>query len=174
MIYNKEIIGNKIKLRTVELSDCRKYYLDWLNDPEVNQYLETRWHEQSIDTIKEFVKSIRESSHSYLFAIIYQDKHIRNIKIGPIHPIYKFADVSYFIGDKNCWKKGIATEAIKLVGKFAFEELNLHRLEAGAFEQNIGSQKALLANGFVKEATYHKKSYLKLGDEYCDTIGMHY
>lgn len=168
MLYDKIIKSEDVVLRTLELSDCKQYYLDWLNDKNINQYLETRWSEQTLESIRVFVKSIRESTHSYLFAILYENRHVGNIKIGPIHPIYKFADISYFIGDRSVWNKGIATKAIRLIVKFGFEELNLNRIEAGAFEQNIGSQKALLKNGFIREAIYRKKFFLENSDEYCD------
>lgn len=169
MLYNGILKGEKIILRMVELKDCNSKYLSWLNDREVNQYLETRWEEQTTDKIKNFVASIRESNHSYLFAIIYQNEHIGNIKIGPIHPIYKYADVSYFIGEKSTWGKGIATEAVRLITKFAFETLNLNRVQAGAFENNVGSQKALERNDYKKEATYRKKSFINLDDDYIDS-----
>ena len=168
MIDTESLVGEKITLRLLETSDCQKYYLDWLNDKDVNQYLETRWQEQSLEAIKDFVISIRESSHSYLFAIIFNNKHVGNIKIGPIHPIYKYADISYFIGDKSAWGQGIATEAITLIIKFAFDVLGLYRLQAGAFEQNIGSQKALLKCGFKQEAIFRKKAFLTSINDFCD------
>ena len=163
-----EISGKNLVLKPIDESYAKEYYLNWLLDKEVNQYLETRLEEQNIDKIKEFIKSIRESSHSYLFAIIYQNKHIGNIKIGPIDPVYKKADVSYFIGDKTCWGKGLATEAVYLILKFGFEVLNLKRIEAGAFEQNVASQKVLLKNKFKKEGTLRKSAFLNKGDSYCD------
>ena len=98
MILNHKISGINIDLRTIELNDCQQYYLDWLNDPEVNQYLETRWYPQSLESIRSFVESMRNSTDSFLFAIEQNGKHIGNIKIGPIHNIYKHADVSCFIG----------------------------------------------------------------------------
>lgn len=169
MIYDGILKGMSIYLRMVDLTDCSVVYLNWLNDVEVNQYLETRWSEQSLESIKKFVEDIRNSDHSYLFAIIKDEKHTGNIKIGPIHPIYKYADVSYFIGDKTQWGKGVATESIKLVTDFGFKILGLNRLQAGAYENNIGSQKALEKNGYIKEATYRKKYFTNLGDEYIDS-----
>jgi len=168
MIYNEILQGDNIKLRMVELSDCNENYYNWMNDKEINQYMETRWNEQTNESIKSFVEQIRKSDHSYLFAIIYKDKHVGNIKIGPIHPIYKYADVSYFIGDKTVWGKGIATEAISIVTKFAFKELNLHKIQAGAFEQNIGSQKALIKAGYKQEGIFKKKVFLTSSENYCD------
>jgi len=154
MIYKENLSGKLITLRTIEISDCNEAYVSWLNDSMVNQYLETRFSVQTLQSIIEFVYGMIKSDSSYLFAMITNDgnsKHIGNIKLGPIHPHYLCADVSYFIGDKNYWGKGIATEAIKLVVDFAFDKLKLHRVQAGVFEHNIGSVKALEKSGFICE-----------------------
>lgn len=62
--------------------------------------------------------------------------------------------MSYFIGEKNAWGKGFATEAIQLVTHFAFEQLHLHRLQAGLYASNIGSGKALEKAGYHLEAVF--------------------
>lgn len=169
MKYDGQITGKNIILRTLELADCQEYYINWLNDNETNQYLESRWSKHDISSVKNFVASINNSEHSYIFAIIQGTKHIGNIKIGPIDYLYKFADIGYLIGEKSCWGKGYATEAIGLILEFAFETLKLHRVEAGAYEQNIGSQKALLKNGFIQEGVFRKRKFLKTHDMYCDS-----
>ena len=168
MIIQKQLIGEKIILRQIELSDCNDNYVDWLNDPDVNQYLETKWSDQNIESIKVFVESQRNNDHSVLFAIVLKENntHIGNIKIGPIHPHYSHADISYFIGEKEHWHKGIATEAIELISKFGFEDLNLHRIEAGAYECAIGSWKALEKCGFKREGILRKQVLFK--DNYID------
>lgn len=169
MKYDGQIIGKNIILRTLELADCQEYCVNWLNDDETNQYLESRWSRHDINSVKNFVASINNSEHSYIFAIIQGTKHIGNIKIGPIDYLYKFADIGYLIGEKSYWGKGYTTEAIGLISEFAFETLKLHRVEAGAYEQNIGSQKALLKNGFIQEGVFRKRKFLKTHDMYCDS-----
>lgn len=168
MIYNEILKGKNIYLRMLELEDCRQYYVDWMNDKEVNQYLESRWTEQTPARIQDFVKSIRESTHSYMFAIIFQNRHVGNIKLGPIHSIYKYADIGYLIGDRTVWGLGIATEAISLITRFGFEVLKLNRLQAGCFEQNIGSQRALQKNNYTLECINRQKAFLNYGDTYSD------
>ena len=170
MVADEVLQGKRVGLRPVELDDCTETYLAWLQDPEVNRYLETRWSPQSIDTIRDFVTSVRASSHSYLFAIIYQGLHVGNIKIGPIHPIYKYADISYFVGERSSWGKGIASEAIALITDFAFRTLKLNRIQAGFFDQNRGSEKVLIKNGFVKEAVFRKQLFVDDPSQYCDHI----
>jgi len=160
MTYKGILSGKLVTLRTIELSDCTEEYLSWLNDPMVNKYLETRLSTQTHQSIYDFVHEMIRSDSSYLFAMISNDsriKHIGNIKLGPVHPFYLYADVSYFIGDKDYWGKGIATEAIKQVVDLAFNKFILHRVQAGVFEHNIGSIKALENSGFILEGRRQKQ-----------------
>ena len=92
IIQNKLITKKGFIIRSISLDDCNEKYVNWLNDKEVNQYLETRWCEQNIESIKDFVRKQIASEDSYLFAICKQDgTHIGNIKIGPINNRYKHA-----------------------------------------------------------------------------------
>lgn len=158
--YEKLILRNKrIILRPVTDADCTPTYVAWLQDSNVNQFLETRWSEQNIDTIRAFVQKMSVSEDNFLFAIRVRTTgtHIGNIKIGPINRNHGYADISYFIGDRQYWGKGFATEAIKLVTKFAFEVLQLYRVQAGAYERNIGSIRALQKAGFCQEGCLRKQ-----------------
>ena len=159
MIYEKEINGSSVSLRSITINDCNEKYLKWLNDPDVNKYLETRLTAQNINAIEEFVMSKITSTDEYLFAIIYNEskEHVGNIKLGPINYNHAFADISYFIGAKECWGKGLATEAICLVTRFAFENLNLFKCAAGVYENNMASLKALEKAGYELEGRIKKK-----------------
>lgn len=147
-------------LRRISIEDCDKNYLNWMNDPEINKYLESRFMTHTIDSLKDFVTSMNNSDNNVLFAIIDKesDTHIGNIKLGNIHPIHKYADIGLIIGDKTYWGRGIATNAIKLVSEYAFDELNLRKVFAGVYENNIGSIRAFEKCGFrkayIKEDTY--------------------
>jgi RimJ/RimL family protein N-acetyltransferase len=155
MKYNENVIdGEKIILRNIEITDCNEKYISWLNDKEVNQYLESRLTVQTIETIQKFVLNIINSEDTYMFAIINKktNKHIGNIKIGPIHPIYKNTFIGYLIGEKECWGKGMGTEAVYLTIKFCFDILGLHKVSAGIVASNIASSKILEKMGFQREA----------------------
>ncbi|MDF1876170.1 GNAT family N-acetyltransferase, partial [Sulfurimonas sp. SAG-AH-194-I05] len=116
----------------------------------------------SLSDIKNFVKSIEEDSNSILFAICDNktDNHIGNIKIGPINRIHRKADISFFIGNKDYWSKGYAKESIELILEYAFNILNLHKLCAGVYEDNIGSKKTLENNGFIVEGIKKDECYI--------------
>lgn len=149
----EKISGKNIYLRLLQTSDVSDAYVRWLGDPEVNRYLETRFQPQTHASIMEFVKAKLGSKTELLFAICLaaDDRHIGNIKLGPINEHHRSADVSLFIGEKAEWGKGYAGEAISLVTKHAFTRLKLNKLKAGCYGANQGSARAFERCGYVRE-----------------------
>lgn len=164
--------GENLYLRPINLNDVSKKYVNWMNDPYINQYLESRFAEQTMESVKDFVKSMIGSQTDILLAICEKDsgRHVGNIKIGPINTIHSHAEVGLLIGEKECWGKGYGSEAIGLVVDYAFKTLNIHRLTAGAYAENISSIKAFKKNGFLVEGTY--RNHVFYNDVFVDCIRM--
>lgn len=162
--------GQHCYLRTVTLDDCTERYVSWLNDPEVNRFLETRWIGHDLTSVRAFVADMLRHPDNYLLAIcdLQTDQHVGNIKLGPISRTHRYADVSYFIGERHCWGKGIATDAIREVTKFALNDLGLHRVQAGVYNSNVASCRALERVGYRLEGRLHQK--LRSGDSWEDHL----
>ncbi|MBN1615178.1 MAG: GNAT family N-acetyltransferase [Deltaproteobacteria bacterium] len=154
--------GKQIFLREVRLSDVDDNYYRWLNDPDVTQYLEIRHIPRSRENIGKYVTAMDGNPDEILLAICLKEngRHIGNIKLGPVNWIHRFAEVSLMIGEKTLWRKGIATEAIFLITRYAFDVLNLNKLRAGCYESNIGSSKAFLKVGFLQEGALKNHWYV--------------
>jgi RimJ/RimL family protein N-acetyltransferase len=169
MKYDKNIIqGRNISLRNIKFTDCNEKYVRWLNDKEVNKYLDSRLAIQTLESIQTFVSKIVESEDNYMFAIIdKEDRHIGNIKIGPIHPVYKSTSIGYLIGEKKHWGSGLGTEAVYLATRFCFDILNLHKVNAGIIAPNIQSARILEKIGFRKEACIREAVVLD-NEQYTD------
>ncbi len=150
-ITRVNLIGEAVTLRPLTVSDFSEQYLGWMNNPEINLYLETRWTEQTRSTIEIFLKEMEKCINSVLFGIFFDGKHVGNIKIGPVNWNHIYADVSYFIGDRNAWGQGLATEAVSLVTRFGFERLGLNKCKAGVYSGNPGSCRVLEKVGYRKE-----------------------
>jgi len=155
------IEGERIYLREVRPSDVNENYYSWMNDPEVTRYLESRFYPNSMEGLHEYVASKLGDRDNVFLAIVLKegDRHIGNIKLGPINWIHRLADVGILIGEKACWGKGYATEAIRLVANYAFRMLNLHKLTAGCYELNQGSAKAFQKAGFVIDGVRKQHHY---------------
>ena len=145
--------GKKIFLRKLILSDVSLNYVNWLNAPDINKFLESRFKKHTIVSVKNFIRKLSTDENIFFLAIIEKKslKHIGNIKLDSINWFHSHAEIGILIGDKERWGKGYGTESILLLSKFAFKELKLNKLVAGAYESNIGSKKAFLQAGFHLE-----------------------
>ena len=164
------ITGDRIYLRPLTVDDCSLEYVAWLNEPQINRYLETRWSRQDMASVKAFVAAMDESPDNLLCGIFLneEDRHIGNIKVGPINRLHNFADVSYFVGDRSAWGSGYGSEAVALMTRYALEELKLHKVMAGVYRSNIGSIRVLEKNGYRLEACFTNK--LRLDDGWEDHL----
>jgi len=87
---------------------------------------EERWFERQLNDEK-----------SRIFAIeTEKGVHIGNIGLHEI--VYKDgkATLGIMIGEKGYWGQGYGSDALKALLRFAFEELNLHRLYLSVFDFN--------------------------------------
>ena len=148
---------NLKKIKLIKLNpkkDISEKYLGWMNDPEVQEYTEQKFAKHSLANIRKFVEEKNSSKYEFLYGIFIVKKtfkiHLGNIKLGPINFTHKRAAISYFIGDKELWGKGYATQAIKEITKIA-KKMGLKKLKAGLYEMNIGSKKILEKNNFKLE-----------------------
>lgn len=147
--------GERLILRPLTEADVTDQYIAWLNDPEVNRFLETRFERHDAATVARFVRDKMDSPTDHLFGMFldHGQRHIGNIKLGPVNVHHATAPISLFIGDKTAWGKGYAQEAIALVTRFGFMDKGLHKLEAGCYEHNHGSRRAFEKCGFLVEGT---------------------
>lgn len=164
------IAGNRIYLRRIKISDVKRNYCAWMNDPEVVRYTESRFKKWQIQALKNYVRAISRNPGSVMLAMILKDKdtHIGNIKIGPIDYKHKFADIGIIIGEKSLWGKGFAVEALKLAIKYAFNRLKIHKLTAGIYANNTGSLRAFKKAGFITEGLLKKQYVYKAS--YVDAV----
>jgi RimJ/RimL family protein N-acetyltransferase len=164
------IDGMQIFLREVRLSDVDGNYCRWMNDPEITQYLESRFAPAPREYLREFVTTMQKGRDNLFLAIIAKDtgEHIGNIKLGPINWIHRSGDIGLLIGEKRYWGKGIATETIKLVVNYGFNALNLQKLTASCYSGNFGSVRAFEKVGFVHEGV--RKSQFYSNGQYVDQI----
>ena len=162
-MLEKEILllGEKILLRPVTLEDVTEAYCDWLNDPEVNRYLETRFVVQTLASVRSYVATTIAAPDTIFLAIIEKatNRHIGNIKLGPVLLHHRRGELSFFIGEKGCWGKGYATEAVGLLTEYALDELSLVKVTAGCYSTNFGSKRVFEKLGYEIEAVLKKQYF---------------
>ena len=170
----ERIDTGRLFLRTLTADDASEKYTGWLNDPEVNQYLETRHFKQTLQSCTNFINSCNEDPASHLFGIFEKatGDHIGNAKIGFINPVYQRGQISIFIGEKHYWGRGLSSEVVKALTDFSFRQLGLHRLEAGCYESNLASLRVFLKSGYTVEGFMRDQVTLNGRRQGCFWLGI--
>ena len=163
------LVGEKVHLRPLDLDDIDREYLNWVNDGEVIANLAFNFPTTKED-LENYVKTNLGNPNFVFFAIIEKrtNKHIGNMKLGRIDWVARTSNFGTMLGDKNSWGKGYATDAKKLLVKYAFEKLNMHKMFDLSVKSNIASIKANQKAGFHIEAEL--KSHLFKNGKYEDAV----
>lgn len=82
------------------------------------------------------------------------------ITLGNIrHGVSQSAHVGYWIGERYAGR-GLMTDAVKVLARFAFDTLRLHRIEAACIPGNVRSIRVLEKAGFRREGLL--RSYIRI------------
>ena len=162
------LMGQVVFLRELAPSDVGDRYLSWMQDEEIGRYLESRFMVHTLESLAEFVEKQTASERNWMFAICrgFDGQHIGNIKLGPVNDHHGLAEIGLLVGERSMHGKGIATEAIRLVSRFAFETLDLRRLTAGMYAHNVASRRAFEKCGFKVEGIL--RAHFRCEDEFVD------
>lgn len=160
MRLDERIEGASTFLRMLDQSDASPAYASWLNDPVVNQYLETR--SVTLKDLRDFIESKNTSPTALLLGIFCEKtgRHIGNVKLEPINQQKKTATMGLLIGDKAYWGKGIGTEVVNLVTDYAFDVLGIKEMNLGVIPENRPAIRVYEKCGFTidrvdKDAVNH-------------------
>ncbi|MBI3515844.1 MAG: GNAT family N-acetyltransferase [Proteobacteria bacterium] len=140
--------AQRIFMRPLEEADIDPRYVAWFTDIDVTRFIESR--NFSADDSKAYLRAGRETRSYFIYAVCLSEsqRHIGNLKIGPINWTHGVADLVTVIGDKSCWGQGFAAEAIALGSRVAFKSYGLRKLHGAILADNIGSIKAYTRGGW--------------------------
>ncbi len=162
---NLELDGDRIKLRRLKLSDAKDIYEN-IKDEEVIRWLLRIPHPYRLEDAIKFIRGTHyriRKGKGYAFGILLKetDRVIGVVDIFNVDWESRNADIGYWLG-KKYWNKGLMSEAIRLILRFAFEELKLHKISATIFEDNVASRRVLEKVGFKLEGK-RREARLKFG-----------
>lgn len=164
--------SERLTLRLIKTSDLDNIH-NLHSYPEVDAY-NTLGIPEDVDETKAVItpwieENEQEEIKNYVFAIERnkdaQFLGLYGLKLN--HPKTKRGEIWYKILP-GFWGKGYATESTNLVLDYAFDTLNLHRIEAGCAVENRGSIKVLEKVGMTREG--HCRQILPLKNGWSDNF----
>ena len=85
---------------------------------------------------------------------------------GIDEPAIAAPEIGYWIG-KPYWRRGFATEAVRALVAFAFEDARCNEVVVSHFVDNTGSRSVILRAGFVPVGTSERFSLARAADVLC-------
>jgi RimJ/RimL family protein N-acetyltransferase len=147
--------GTLVRLTVEEPETHAENFSKWLQDSEYSRLLDLDAPQlRSPKVVKEWLEKEYEKNppREYLFGIraLDGDKLIGFVELGSVSP-HGNGWVGIGLGERDYWGKGYGTDAMQLLLRFAFTELNLHRVSLSVFEYNLRGMKSYEKAGFHHE-----------------------
>ncbi len=167
------LYGERIMLREYKKEDL-EHMRKWVNDPEVVNNLSDlflfphphRVTESFLDTMLEGNAEVK----GFVIADKETEAYIGQIDLIKTDWKNRVGTLGIVIGAKENRGKGIGEEAIRLLQDFAFNRLNLNKLELTLRDYNVQGYKCYQKCGFVEEGRIMQNFYVD--GIYTDTIHM--
>ncbi len=161
------IYGKKVMLRAAELDDA-EMIRDMFNDPEIenlvggwafpiSSYAQRKWMETHYN------------DNDYRFVI--ETKEDGAVGIATLTDIDWKNRVAFHgikLAKRENRSKGIGTDAVMAIMRYAFDELQLHRLDGAWFSSNIPSKNMYMKCGWKEEGV--RREYIYKRGEYRDLV----
>lgn len=153
-IGTKQIETERLILRKLTEKDADEAFNNWCNSDKVDKYVLWSKHEDINVTLKQFKQWVEDYQELNTYRWIVQLKETGEL-IGTIDSSKRFirfgcCEIGYCYGDKF-WNKGYATEALKAVIKFLFEECEADTIFAEHLEHNPASGEVMKKAGMKYE-----------------------
>lgn len=153
------IYGKKVILRAIEENDA-ELIVSMFNDPEVEDLVVGWSNPVSLFSQKEWLKNHFNDQNNLRFIIdTTEDGSIGLVTLHGIDWKNRRATHGLKILNKEYRGKGYGTDTVMAIMRYAFEELNLYRLDAGWFDFNIPSKTMYAKCGWQQEGIRRKYVY---------------
>jgi RimJ/RimL family protein N-acetyltransferase len=148
--------GELVRLTAEDPEIAAKSYSRWSRDSEYLRLLDTE--EAQVWSPKKFTQWFEkdleeEPTDAFFFNVrtLEDERLIGFVGLLGIQWIHGDAWVGIGIGERDDWGKGYGTDAMGLILRFAFTELNLQRVTLGVFSYNQRAIRSYEKAGFTEE-----------------------
>jgi len=152
--------GHLVRLTAPDTKLLGELYPRWGRNSEFKRMLDTdpAFPHSGKATRAWFEREQNKEEPDYLLFLIRtleEDKVIGDIGLeDPNHHGDAFVGIG--IGEPDYWSKGYGSDAMQIILRYAFQELNLHRLSLDVFEYNPRAIRSYQKVGFQVEGRYRQ------------------
>lgn len=150
--------GERVRLTALRPEDAITM-ARWYEDGEFSRLWDSKTARPHTEaSIRKWFEEMEKAENEFDFGIrlMYSDELIGYVDVSGIQWNNGVGWLAIAIGDPVNRGKGYGTEALNLALKFAFHEINLHRVQLTVFSYNERAIKLYERIGFQREGTYRE------------------
>lgn len=156
--------GERVELRPLGTDDAT-FLQHIVNAPAVRSRIGS-FEPYTFDEEVDWVESRADTDEVHLLVTV-DDERVGIIGLHPIHLAWGVVEVGYFI-DPEHWGNGYATDALRCMCRYAFEECRYNKVAAQVYETNPASRRVLEKVGFEEEGRFSDEAFIE--GEYVDVF----
>lgn len=166
------IRGERLYLRAIERDDLQRCH-DWMNDESLRATLAQRYPlslAQEADWIERTTRGQDPSRLTFAICLVAGDRHIGNCGLEAIERENGVATFGILIGEADVRGQGFGEEATRVLCRFAFDELNLHKIRLDVHATNAPAIRTYEGVGFRREGVLREENFRR--GQYIDVLRM--
>ena len=140
-------------------SDDAEAQSRWSEDAEYRRLMDTDWARP--ETVESYAGRHSSSPNSAYFSLRTQDgdRYIGFVVLHNIEWNNATGVLAIGIGEREYWGKGYGSDALRLILRYGFQELNLHRIGLDVHSTNTRAIRAYEKAGFTHEGRLREAGY---------------
>lgn len=158
MISDNMWIGKAVRLTGLKKEDA-KAFSNWHNDVGFLRLVDADMaRPRTEEEVQKWFEEWQKDTRTIAFAVrrTDSDELLGFISLESILWSHGVAWLGVGIGDRTQWDKGYGREAMSLLLKYGFDELNLHRIQLTVFQYNERGIALYEKLGFRREGVYRE------------------
>jgi diamine N-acetyltransferase len=162
--------ANEIRLAPLTMADASRLF-EWINDRDqvlfnapykpVSEPQHVEWLSQITSRRDAMIFGIRTTS---------DDTLVGSCQLHSISSVHRSAELQIRIGETHARGKGYGKTAVQLLLRFAFADLNLHRVFVHVFADNAPAIRLYESTGFKREGALREAAFID--GKYVDVLVM--
>jgi len=146
------ILGDLVLLRALAPTDAESLWR-WNNDPDVMRWMDA-YYDQHLEGVRKRLDERGQNTYGdtlYGIEVQDEDRLIGLVRLRDAEPETGCAGLDIYLGEKDHWGRGFATDALRTMCRYGFDTMRLHKISLTVVAENHAAHHIYQKVGFVEE-----------------------